>query len=275
MGGLSGFKIVSMALNLPGPVAARSLSQFGARVIKVEPPGGDPMAIYHEAWYRELNAGQQILNLDLKISSGRERLFSELVDCDLLLTSTRPDALQRLGLGWDDLHRRFPRLCMVGIVGYPAPYENLPGHDLTYQAKIGLLTPPAMPRTLVADMAGAEKAVSAALALLLARERGQGSGHAQVALSAAADFMAEPYRFGVTAQGNLLGGRLAEYNIYQARDGWVAVAALELHFRERLASALKIDFNVPDDLRTVFITRTAVEWESWAEENDLPIVAVK
>lgn len=274
MAALEGFKILSLAVNLPGPAAARRLLQHGARVVKVEPPGGDPMALYLPEFYNRLNAGQQIISLDLKSEQNRARLLEELADTDLLLTASRPEALERLGLGWETLHRRFPRLCRVAIVGYPPPDENLPGHDLTYQAKIGLIDPPQLPRTLIADMAGAERAASEALALLLARERGQGNSQAWVALSEAADQMAEPFRSGLTADGALLGGALAEYNLYRTGDRWVAVAALEPHFKKGLEKALGINVGSPDSLRPVFAEKTASEWETWAKNLDLPIVAV-
>lgn len=151
---------------------------------------------------------------------------------------------------------------------------NLPGHDLTYQAKIGLLSPPNMPKTLVADMVGAERAASGALALLLARERRQGAACTLVALSEAAEYIAEPLKNGLTASQALLGGGLAEYNIYQASEGWVAVAALEPHFKKRLEEALGCEVNSPEQLRPFFTTRTAEAWEQWAREYDLPIVAI-
>src|SRR5436853_4543301 len=90
-----------------------------------------------------------------------------LEEADLLLTSFRPSALRRLQLDWDTLHARYPRLCVLNIVGFGPPHEEVPGHDLTYQAKLGLLRPPLMPITLHADMAGAERSVSTAMALLL------------------------------------------------------------------------------------------------------------
>ena len=200
--------------------------------------------------------------------------MQELELADLLITATRPSALDRLGLGWDDLHRKFPRLCHVAIVGYPPPFENEPGHDLTYQAKYGLLTPPHMPRTLIADMAGAEMAASEGLALLLARERGQDSGYTLVALSDAAEYMAEPWKAGATAPGAILGGGVPEYNIYEASDGWIAVAALEPHFKRNLEKVLECEAKSREALSPIFKTKTAQEWQQWASEIDLPIVAI-
>lgn len=267
--------IVNLALNLPGPAAARRLYQLGARVIKVEPPFGDPMKHYNADWYREMAAGHELVELNLKSDEDCVQFDTLLKDADLLITATRPAALDRLDLGWEDLHRKFPRLCQVAIVGYPAPRDNEAGHDLTYQASLGLLNPPHMPRTLLADMAGAELAVSTALALLLAREQKQEGLYAQVALSQAAETMAEPLRFDLTVPGALLGGGIPEYNIYQTRDGWAAVAALEPHFKKRLEKELGCEDEGIEQYRIIFKTKTAVEWQDWGQKLDIPIVAIK
>ena len=272
---LEGIKVVNLAINLPGPAAARRLYQLGARVTKIEPPGGDPMARFNTMFYENLNAGHNVFTVNLKSPEGRQRLDEELQDCDLLITANRPAALQRLGLGWEGLHAKFPRLCQVAIVGYPSPMENEPGHDLTYQAKIGLVHPPHMPRTLIADMAGAEKTVTEGLALLLAREMGRGSGYRSVALSEAADYMAEPWKVGFSTPGGLVGGALPEYNLYETSDGWVAVAALEPHFRKAFYAELECSPGSVEELQPVFLTRSAGDWEAWARQRDLPVVAVK
>ncbi|ORJ60575.1 CoA transferase [Geothermobacter hydrogeniphilus] len=271
---LAGLKVVTLAVNLPGPVAARALLRLGASVTKVEPAAADPMQHYCADWYRDLNAGQAIIRLDLKTEEGRAGLARLLQEADLLITATRPVSLAKLGLGWEELHEKYPRLCQVAIVGHAAPRHNEPGHDLTYQAEAGLLSPPQLPRTLLADMAGAEQAVGAALALLLGRERGAGSGFAEVALASAAAAMAEPLRYGVTAAGALLGGGLAGYNLYRARDGWVALAALEPHFLRRVAAELHCDGRDKDALQKVFLNRTAGEWQQWGLARDLPLVAL-
>lgn len=273
MKALDGIRILNLAVNLPGPAAAQRLYQHGASVIKVEPPSGDPMELYHAEWYRTMAAGHAVVRIDLKTDEGAACLTELLKETDLLITASRPAALKRLGLDWQTLQQTYPGLCQVAIVGYPAPRENEAGHDLTYQASLGLLTPPNMPRTLLADMAGAELTVSAALSLLLARERGQGSGYAEVALSEAASVMAEPLRFRTTSPGALLGGGIPEYNIYQASDGWVAVAALEPHFKTRLEETLAVSST--KDYQAVFLTRSADAWQQWGQELDLPIVAVQ
>ncbi|BCS52783.1 CoA transferase [Geobacter sp. SVR] len=269
---LKGLCILNLAVNLPGPAAASRLKRMGAEVIKLEPPAGDPMERYHAGWYRDMAAGQTVLRLDLKDPEGRRKLDELLADTDLLITATRPVALKRMGLDWASLHERFPRLCQVAIVGFPAPRQDEAGHDLTYQASLGLINPPHMPRTLLADMAGTELTVSSALALLLGRERGHEAGYAEVALFEAAAAMAEPLRYGSTAPGALLGGGLSEYNIYPTNDGWIALAALEPHFKERLETLLAI--SGPDDYRRVFASRSAADWQQWGQDQDVPVVAL-
>ena len=269
---LTGIKIVNLAVNLPGPAAAQRLSRMGAEVTKVEAPSGDPMEIYHAGWYRDMAEGHTLVRLDLKSDQGRAGLDRLLECADLLISASRPVAMERLGLDWAALHKKFPRLCQVAIVGYPSPRENEAGHDLTYQASLGLLAPPHMPRTLLADMAGAEMAFSSALALLLKRERGGDPGYAEVALSEAAASLAEPLRYGCTAPGAILGGGIPEYNIYKSSDGWVAVAALEPHFKKRLEDALAI--TTADSYRSAFAGQSSVYWQEWGCQHDVPIETV-
>ena len=272
--------ITTLATNLPGPTAARRLVELGARVIKVEPPGGDMLARFSPDWYQSLNAGQEVLRLDLKSAEGRRRLDEILREADLLLTATRPASLERLGLGWEALQARCPRLCQVAIVGYPQPDVERPGHDLSYQAGLGLVRPPHMPHIMVADLAGAEWAVSACLALLLDRQR-RGpqayGGYQEVSLYEAARAFARPLPFGALEAEGPLGGGFAGYHLYQAQDGWVAVAALEPQFWTRLNQELGLDpsANDPPALQRLFAEHPAEYWESWALERDLPLAAVR
>jgi crotonobetainyl-CoA:carnitine CoA-transferase CaiB-like acyl-CoA transferase len=274
---LQDIQIVSLALNVPGPVAAARLHALGASVTKIEPPAGDPLERWSPSWYTALSAGQQIMHLDLKLPETREQLDWLLSEADLLLTSMRPSALQRLALTWEQLSACYPRLCMVAILGYPAPEQERAGHDLTYQAWLGLVDPGHMPRTLIADLAGAEQAINAALALLLGRERGLGSGYMEVFLAQAAESFAQPLRQGATTASGPFGGGLPRYGLYQAQEGWVALAALEEHFWQRLKDELGLEEDEvqTDILQRIFLERTAVEWEAWGLERDVPILAVR
>lgn len=272
---LSGYKLVTLALNVPGPVAAARLVELGAQATKVEPPGGDPLKTAARSWYDSLSHGQTVIALDLKNSQDRNRLDEFLSSADLLLTSFRPSALKRLRLDWESVHVLHPRLCAVNIIGHPPPEEELPGHDLTYQAKLGLLRPPQLPITLHADLAGTERTVSTSLALLMNRERTGRAEFAYVSLYEAMRDVAGPLTAGLTVPGGTLGGGFPFYGLYETRQGWIALAALEPGFMRRLSTELDLPSVTRAELERLFRGRTAAEWEHWAQERDLPLVALE
>ena len=258
-------RVVSLAVYLPVPYAAQRLTTLGAEVTAVEPPGGDPFEQWFPAYYAQLHAGQRVVRLDLKSSDGRSALNVLLADADLLLTASRPASLRRLGLGWEQLRAEHPRLSHVALVGWESPDDERPTHDLMLQAMAGLTSPPELPKTTLADLAAGEQIVSAGLALLLSGR----PGCATVSLEAAARAFAEPFRHGLTTPGALLGGGLPGYRFYRARDGWIAVAALEPHFWSALTDALG------NDLENAFAAETADHWERWATEHGIPLVAAR
>jgi crotonobetainyl-CoA:carnitine CoA-transferase CaiB-like acyl-CoA transferase len=256
-------RVVTTAVNIPGPVAAARLRDLGAAVTKVEPPSGDPLEVAAPEWYERLVAGIEVVRLDLKAES----LEGLLARTDVLLTAQRTAALERLGLGWAGLHERHPALAQVAILGE----GERAGHDLTYLAGRGLLEPPRLPRTVMADLMGAERAVSAVLAVLL----DGGGSYVEVSLAAAADALAEPLRAGLTVSGGVLGGGLPAYGLYEASDGWIAVAALEPGFQSRLAQGLGVAELSRSELERAFGSRTAAEWEVWARDLDVPVEALR
>ncbi|HMA34562.1 MAG TPA: CoA transferase, partial [Chloroflexia bacterium] len=126
----------------------------------------------------------------------------------------------------------------------------------------------------LADSAGAERAVSTALALLLARGRSGAGGYAEVALAAVAWDFAAPLRHGLTRPGGLLGGGLPSYGLYRAADGWLALAALEQAFQQQLSRTLDLPALTQEALAAVFRTRPAAEWAAWAADHGLPLVVL-
>jgi crotonobetainyl-CoA:carnitine CoA-transferase CaiB-like acyl-CoA transferase len=272
---LDGVRVLTTALNLPGPAACARLRDLGARVAKIEPPSGDPFERFCPSWYRRLHEGMTVGRLDLKSDTGRRAMARLLDDADLLVTAQRASALARMGLDADTLATSHPSLCHVAITGHAPPDDELPGHDLTYLAARGLVSPPQLPRTLFADMAGSERAVSTALALVIARQRSGRGEAASVALADAAAALAQPLLEGLTRPGALLGGGFAGYNLYETRSGWIAIAALEPHFEKRLAEKFALGRLTHEALGVLFRTHDAAYWEAWARRNDLPIVAVR
>jgi alpha-methylacyl-CoA racemase len=273
---LQGFRIVTLAINVPVPVAVSRLCRLGATVVKIEPPGGDPLETKHcPKWYKDLVTGQRVMRLNLKESKDRARLDSFLANSDLLLTSSRPDSLRRLSLGWKELHSKFPKLSHIALLGHPAPREGLSGHDLTYQARLGLIVPPTMPSTLWADLAAAESVFSTALILLFSRRQLHSGLLEQVTIEEATRRFAAPLHYGLTAPGGLLGGGLPQYNLYRASDDWVAVSAMEPHFLKKLQEELGLLRVESEQLASAFRARTAGEWDRWAIEHDIPLTAVR
>ncbi len=240
---LANTRILSLALNLPGPAALLRCARMGAQCTKLEPPpaaghpSADPMGIYSPAAYATLHEGVRVLHAHLKTDEGQAALQAELAHTDVLITSFRPSALSKLGMGWEALHARYPRLSLVRIVGALGERAEEPGHDLTYQAEAGLLASLEVPPTLFADMAGALMASEAVLQALLARSQ-QGTGVCiEVGLAEAAQWLALPLQWGLTTPQGDVGGAHAGYRIYPCADGRVAVAALEPHFAARLCEA--------------------------------------
>jgi crotonobetainyl-CoA:carnitine CoA-transferase CaiB-like acyl-CoA transferase len=263
---LTGVRVVTLAQNVPGPVAVSRLVAEGATAVKIEPPGGDPLRTLNQRWYRLLHRGVTVTPADLKTVQGQARFATLLESADLLITSQRPSALRRLGVT-SGVVKRHSRLRWLNIVGDTRDVER-PGHDLTYLADAGLIAHD-MPRTLIADLLGAERAVSAALLLL----HQPPPGTAQVGLRDVLTSAAEPLRLGLTSASGPLGGALPTYRLYTARHGSVAVAALEPHFAARLYAALGLPPGT--DLTEVMRTRTARQWERWADTHDLPLARIR
>ena len=273
---LTGIRVVAPTTNVPGPVAAGRLAAMGAEVIKLEPPGGDLLALVAPGWYAELTANLEVRQVDLRAHEGVATVRRLLAGADLFLTTLRQGFLTEAGLDQPTLSRDFPELGQVLIVGEPPPHHERCGHDLTYLARTGLLNPDRLPPTLMADLSGAEYAVSAALGLLLARQRNGQAGTAWVALSAAAEALAAPRRHGLTTPGGLLGGGLPTYRCYRTADNrWVACAMLEPKFSERFQALVQPTDMDEEALATCFSQRSAEAWEALAREHDLPIAVVQ
>ncbi len=289
---LRGVRVLSLALNLPGPAAFMRLKALGATCLKVEPPGpksaptgssGDPMGQYNPTAYATLHAGIKVITADLKGDKGQAALHAELARTDVLLTSFRPSALEKLGLSWKKLHKLYPSLSMVAIVGALGARAEEPGHDLTYLAEAGLVTGLDLPATLFADMTGAVMASEAVLkAVLVQKTSGNGTKGTfqEVALADAATWLALPRTWGLTQPSGSVGGAHAGYRVYACKDGRVAVAALEPHFAAALCQAAGV---AASDIHSLFtptthqaiaaflLTQTRQQLDKLAVAKDIPL----
>ena len=287
---LKGVRVLTLALNLPGPAAVMRLQAMGAKCTKLEPlaPAGkrtaDPMGIYKPSAYEEMHKGLKVLQADLKSERGQAALHKQLAQTDVLITSFRPSALVKLGLAWRDLHKRYPAMCMVSIVGAPGERAEEAGHDLTYQAESGLINGLDMPASLYADMGGSLFTTEAVLQALLLRQRpgrsqGKGVFH-EVALSQASAFLALPRIWGLTTPSGDVGGAHAGYKVYPCKNGRVALAALEPHFAARLCEAAGLTKQAVmqmhkrsshEGIAQFLATQTRAQLDKLASSQDIPL----
>ncbi|MEI8171506.1 MAG: CoA transferase [Rhodoferax sp.] len=286
---LKGTRVVSLALNLPGPAALMRCRQMGATCVKLEPPppvgsapgaSGDPMSWYKRAAYDEMHQGVRVGVADLKTEKGQKTLHRELAKADILITSFRPSALRKLGLEWKVLHKLYPALSLIAIVGAPGDRADEPGHDLTYQAESDLVTGLDLPPTLYADMGGSLMTSEAVLqAMLVQRQKGKGS-YLEVALSEAAAYLALPRAWGVTQDGEAVGGGHAGYRVYPCKDGRVAMAALEPHFAKALCAVAGVTDASIESMMSLatrqviadyLLTKTRKVLDKLSLEKDIPL----
>ena len=186
---LDGIRILDLSWGIAGPLGVLLLAEHGADVIKVEPPGGDPFRAYEG--YRCWNRSRRSVVLDLKTTGGADAFRALASTADVVVESFRPDVLDRLGLGWDELHRLNPRLVMASCPPYPAGHRRAgrPGYDALVQASSGEMTDqpgwrmgPIFLHFPAPSMGAAYLVPTIVLAALAARDRtGQGQ-HASTSL---------------------------------------------------------------------------------------------
>jgi crotonobetainyl-CoA:carnitine CoA-transferase CaiB-like acyl-CoA transferase len=246
---LLGVRVLDLSSYLPGPFASLLLADFGAEVLKVEPPPGDGMRqlgprdadatpLFHAA----LNAGKAICRLDLKSPDGHATLLRLAAQADVLIEGFRPGVMQRLGLDPVTLRARHPGLICCSISGYGAdgPLARAAGHDGNYLALAGVLhrngIPPRAFDPPIADMTSGLFAVIAILGALEARRRdGQGChidlGIADVAMPLQVFQLAALDAVVPQPETTYLNGGAAYYRIYPTGDGrHVMLGAVEAKF---------------------------------------------
>ena len=258
---LEGVRVLDLSIWRPGPYATQLLVEMGADVVKVEPPGGDPMRVF-PALFADLNAGKRSAAVDLKAPVGRAAVLERATGADVVIEGFRPGVAARLGVGEVDVRAVNPTVVYCSISGYgqDGPLVAAAGHDINYQAWAGVLEPladggePVVARPPIADLAGGAYAAMAVCAALVRRGR---SGQGESIDLAMTDVLASwtgavpPLTL---PDGHRLGGRVAGYGLYRARDGWITLGVLtEDHLWAALVGVLGLD----DVAGLDFATRTA------------------
>lgn len=268
---LAGIRVLDLTRLLPGPLATLHLRELGAEVVKIEGPseqgqddGARHMLRTREEikrdepglMFRQLNAGKQLLRLDLRSIQGRDALLALARDAQVLVEGFRPGVMARLGLGWDALHAVNPKLVVCAITGYgqQGPWADRAGHDINYVAMAGVLEQIAtvdgeiaLPNFQIGDLlGGAQAGVCGVLAALLAVERGGSGRFLDISMThevarhnvIAGVVLAATGRTSAPGRGLLTGGAPC-YGAYRtADDRHLAVGALEPQFWGRLCDAI-------------------------------------
>ena len=314
---LRGIRILDLTRLLPGPVAAMHLADMGAEVIKIEDTGvGDyartmgPVRREVSQFFVAVNRGKQLLRLDLKAAGDHARFLDMVGTADVVLESFRPGVMDKLGLGWEALRQRNPRLVMCAISGYgqDGPFAHLAGHDINYIGYAGMLEQnvgpdgvPALPNLQVGDLlGGALTAVQGTLAALLAVKMGGMGRHIDIAMTDAVFAHHLMPLLALNCDGHsappardFLTGGVPCYAVYRCSDGrYMALAALELKFWETCCDLLQRSdlkarhwslgqkvggddaMAVKAELERIFATRTQAEWTGLFEPADCCVTPV-
>lgn len=296
-GSLTGLRVLDLSRLLPGPYLTMVLSDLGADVVKVEdprlgdylrsmPPGRDGVG----GRFLAVNRDKRSIAVDLKVPAQREVFLALVEKADVVIESFRPGVMAKLGVGWDVLAARNPRLVMCSLSGYgqSGPYRERAGHDLNYVALAGVLAmngpaagAPVPPGVQIADMASGLWGAVGVLAALVGRERGQAGRWIDVSMCEAAmallaaelgnlQFGSRPTR-GV----ELLNGGVACYGVYETKDGkYLSVAGLEPKFwaafnvaigrpvdPSELVAPPERQAVVRAEIAAILKTKTRAEWE--------------
>jgi crotonobetainyl-CoA:carnitine CoA-transferase CaiB-like acyl-CoA transferase len=313
---LAGIRVLDLSQFLPGPHLTMTMADHGADVIMVEPKNGvgEPTRRMgtlakdgQHVWFRNIARGKRSIALDLKNREGLE-IFLKLADeADVIVEAFRPGVVKRLGIGFDAIAARNPRIvyCSISAFGQFGPYRDKPSHDLGVQAMAGTLDlsrgfgddKPNMPNLVAADMASSLTALSAILMALLAREKTGKGDYIDIAMYDSLIAWTPNITGAVFGEDKAPVPRLmrnyggqAMNRIYETKDGqYLVLAGNERKFCENLLAALgrpdlvELAAGEPGETQKplievftqTFASKTRAEWEAFLEPIDLCWGAVR
>ena len=291
--------VLDLARRYPGAYTAMFLADFGAQVIKIDPPGSNlPSAVRAKgsseerfAAYNAVDRNKRSIQLNLKTDGGREAFLRLAQKADVIVEGFRPGVMDRLGVGYSRLSEINPRLiyCALSGFGQNGPYARIPAHDMNYIGLGGALSligerngQPYLPSNLVADMAGAglHGVIGILLALIARSQTGRGQlvdvAYLDSVISLLAGAVSEFLESGrVPKRGETrLTGGAPWAQVFRCKDGeYVAIGPAEQHLWENFCRAIGREDLFPDhepereradqviaELAAIFRTRTRDEW---------------
>jgi formyl-CoA transferase len=259
-GPLSGIRVVELGSLIAGPFCAKTLADFGAEVVKIEPPGeGDPLRKWrrmrHDTslWWQVQSRNKKSVTCNLRRPEGQEIVRRLAKTAHILVENFRPGALEKWGLGWEQLSRENPKLVMVRISGYgqTGPYKERPGFAAIAEAMGGFRyvngfpdRPPARPNLSIGDTIASFHGVMGALMALREAERTGKGQVVDVALYESVfncmESLLPEYDAGGYVRersGSSLPG-IAPSNLYPCKDGFVLIAGNADSLFQRLMTSI-------------------------------------
>jgi crotonobetainyl-CoA:carnitine CoA-transferase CaiB-like acyl-CoA transferase len=314
---LEGITVLDLTRLAPGPYCTMILADLGADVIKIEEPGPptgrraeqagslSPVpppryGVDRHSPHWTLNRNKRTIGLNLKHDEARQIFYQLAERADVVVEEFRPGVAKRLGIDYDTLRQRNPRLIYCAVTGYgqSGPYKDLVGHDINYISMAGCLGmigakggPPVIPHNIIADFAaGGMHGAIGVLAALMARERTGRGQFVDIAMTDGVVSMLVSQFSTYFASGmvprrgeTLLDGGAHYYNIYETKDGkWLSIGAIEPWFYANLCKAIGREDLLPCEfvgteqrqeitrtLRDTFKTKTRDEWFEILTRNDI------
>ena len=262
-GPLQGLKVLELGQLIAGPFAAKTFADFGAEVIKIEPPGsGDPLRQWRllhngtSVWWQVQSRNKKSVTLDLRQPEAREIVRRLIDEADILVENFKPGVMEGWGLGYDELSRTNPGLVMLRISGYgqTGPYKDRPGFGVVAEAMGGLryLTaePGRVPVRVGVSIGDTLASLHGVIGVLMALQHRHRTGRGQVVdvalyeavFNCMESLLPEYSAFGTVREpaGSALPG-IAPSNAYACTDGWVLVAGNGDSIFKRLMSAIGRD----------------------------------
>jgi crotonobetainyl-CoA:carnitine CoA-transferase CaiB-like acyl-CoA transferase len=310
-GPLKGMRVLDMTAVVLGPFCTQTLGDWGAEIIKIEPPTGDIVrnsGLYRNrgmaSVYMGLNRNKRSLAIDLKTEDGKAVLRRLIPQVDVLVTNIRPAGMARLGFGPEECRKLNPKLVFAVATGFgqDGPHRARPAFDEIIQAASGLADvvgeefgEPRFVPSLVADKITGMALLSAVLGALLHRERtGEGQLVEVPMLETLTAFVSVEHLGGLAFEppiGEAGYKRLLHRKPAQTKDGWITLLPYssanwvafftaaghphyieELHLRDPVQRNANID-KVYEALRKVALERTTAEWLALCQEQDVPATA--
>ncbi len=305
-GPLTGFKMLDLSRLLPGPYCSLLLADLGMEVLKVEDPEqGDymrfmgPIRKRDGAYFLTLNRNKKSMILNLKAEEGKKIFYKLIETYDIVLEGFRPGVMDRLGIGYEALKQRNPKVILCSLSGYgqDGPYRNRSGHDVNYLGLGGILeltgtkeSGPMIPGVQIADIgAGGMMAAIAILAAVVHRQKTGEGQHLDIAMHDgvlswlsihAGKYLADEE---LPQRGEMhLSGRYACYQVYPTKDGrYMSLGALEPKFWKNFCKAVGKEDLIPkqfiegeervrmiEEMKSLFKTKTLREWTIFFKEVD-------